>query len=424
MRTYCKKADPTSLEYAVPAVWWAFKGKWRRQDYGALLSEYSGYTIDEIRIISMANETWKFADGLQKIAEEAIRRIKARNLKLAPVKYEWRRDPGSGKLRELGIEEVMHQLLDHIAVYCLMELFNAKIEPCQFASIRGRGPVRGAKYIRSWVKADNEKEWYCKQNGHRYSRSTEYFIQGDVRKCYPSLRKEVALDLLQHDISKNDTLLWLVDSLLDTHLKGFIIGSILSQFLCNYIMSFAIREVYKWTKTRRGKSVRLVIHQCWYMDDFILASPDARNLKMAYTKLGEYMKKRFQLELKPSPVIRWDEKPPDIMGYVIHCDGTITIRPRDYIKARRAFVRAGKQEMMLLAHARRVTSYKGYFVNSDCTVETKRLKVIEISKKAAKLISDFDTGRLMQCIPKSSSTAATRQLSANSSTRTEPQSTA
>lgn len=421
MRTYCKKADPTKLEYAEPAVWWAFKGKWRRNDYGALLSEYSGLTIDEIRLISLANETWKFADGIRKIAEEAIRRIKERNLNLAPVKYEWRRDPGSGKLRELGIEEVMHQILDHIAVYCLMELFRAKIEPCQFASIRKRGPVKGAKFIRSWVKADNEKKWYCEQHGYRFSRSTEYYVQGDVRKCYPSLRKNVAISLLKHDISKNDTLIWLVDSLLDMHQKGFIIGSILSQFLCNYIMSFAIREVFQMRKTRRGRSVRLVIHQCWYMDDFILTSPDARNLKMAYTKLGEYMKKHFMLELKPAPVLRWDEKPPDIMGYVIHCDGTITIRPRDYIKAKRAYVRAGKQKFMCLAQARRVTSYKGYFVNSDCTVAVKNLKVKEISKKAAELISDHDTGRLMQCIPKSSSTAATPQLLPNSSMQMVPQ---
>lgn len=398
MRTYCKEADPAKLENAVPAVWWAFQGKWRRQDYAALLSEYSGMSISEIREVSLVNELWRFAEGVQRIAEEAVRRIKERKLDLPPVKYEWRRDPGSGKLRELGIEGAMHQVMDHIAVYCLTELFKAKIEPCQFASIRKRGPVKGARFIQSWVLADNKKAWYCEQHGYRYARSTEHYIQGDVRKCYPSLRREVAMGLLTHDISKNDALLWLVNELLKMHIRGFIIGSLLSQFLCNYIMSFAVREVFGMKKTRRGKAVRLVVHQCWYMDDFLLTGPDARNLKMAYTRLGAYMKKHYGMDLKHAEVYRWSDKPPDIMGYVIHSDGTVTIRPRDFIKARRSYTRVDGEEAFALAQARRITSYKGYFVNSDCTVAEKKYHVKEISEKAAKLISDFDTGRLFQCL--------------------------
>lgn len=423
MKTYCKKADPTNLEFILPAVWDAFRGKWRRQDYGKLLVEYSAghenYSLDDIHLIAVAKEYGKFDPIVRRIAEEAIRRIKDRNLDLPPIKYEERRDPGSFKLRLVGIEHPFHQVMDHIAVHCLMELFNAKIEPCQFASIRGRGPVRGAKLIQSWVLQDNKTAWYCEQNGYRFSRTTEHYVQGDVRKCYPSMTREMAMGLLRHDISKNDTLLWLVDELLKTHLHGFVIGSLLSQFLCNYIMSFAIREAFSMKKERRDKQIKLVYHQIWYMDDFLLTGPDARNLKMAYARLGRYMKDRFGLELKPAIVYKWKERPPDIMGYVIHCDGTITIRPRDFIKARRAYVRAGRQEFISIPLARLVVSYKGYFVNSDCKEAAKKYKVAEISQKAQKLISDYETGRLLKCIQVSSSTAETPHPSPDSCTPTE-----
>ena len=419
MRTYCKKADPTNVEFIIPAVWDSFKGRWTRNDYGKLFYEYSGLTREEVHdIIVMdgyAMHNPKLAPGVRKIAEECARRIKARKLDLEPVSYEERRDPGSYKLRIVGIETPLHQVLDHIAVHCLKELFNAKIEPCQFASLSGKGAVKGAHTIAKWVRDDNKKAWYCRQNGFRFTRSTEYYVQGDVRKCYPSMKREMAMGLLRHDISKNETLLWLTDELLKMHLYGFIIGSLLSQFLCNYIMSFAIREAFGMTKERRGKKIRLVQHQIWYMDDFLLTGPDARNLKMAYTRLTKYMMERFGLELKPAKVYNWAEKSPDIMGYVIHSDGTITIRPRNYLKARRTYTRANGQQFLSIAQAHLIISYKGFFTNSDCTVATKELHVVEIAQKAQKLISDYVTGRLMQCITKPSSTAPCPTLSPSSS---------
>lgn len=408
MRTYCKRANPTNVEYIIPAVWDAFKKKWMRNDYSTLFQQYSGLSREDVRRIilmdgyAMYNE--RLLPGIRRIAEECVGRINAKQLDLEPVHYEERRDPGSGKLRLVGIETPMHQVMEHVAVHCLKELFEAKIEPCQHASLKGRGPIRGVRTIVGWVESDNGKAWYCQQKGYRTTRSTEYYIQGDVRKCYPSMRREVAMQLLRHDISKNDTLLWLVDELLKMHQHGFIIGSLLSQFLCNYIMSFAIREVYSMAKIRRDKRIRLVLHQIWYMDDFLLTGPDARNLKMAYTRLSKFLSDRFGLQLKPAKVRSWTEKPPDIMGYVIHADGTITIRPRNYLKARRAYTRAAGDRPLSLAQAQRLVSYKGFFVGSDCTLAAQALHVAQTAKRAQKLISDVATGRLIPCISRSSNT--------------------
>lgn len=398
MVTYCKKADPTNAKYIEPAVWGAFKGKWKRGDYGEVLSEYSGFSLTEIRAIARERDYKQFAPAIRLIAVDITERVKMRELQLEAVRYEMRVDGASGKRREIGIEHPFHQIVEHVAVYCLKELYDAKIEPCQYASLRGKGPIRGVRQIAKWAHKDNERCKYSEEHGYRYSRDTEYYVQGDIRKCYGSLTREAVMRAYRRDIGKNKVLLWLIDELLKMHVRGLIIGSLLSQYTCNYLMGAAIREVYGMTKERRGQRVQLVKHQIWYMDDFLLIGSDRRNLRMAYMRLGSFLKARYGLELKPAHVKRWSDAPPDIMGYVIHRDSTITIRGRTFIKAKRAFTRAARAKIMTLAQARRLVSMKGHFKNTDCQPARKRLKVDEICKKAQKLISDYDTGRLIPCI--------------------------
>lgn len=406
MKTYCKNADPMNPEFIEPAIWMALHGKWKRFDYGLMISEYSGFAMREIRELAEKREMQAFTPAVRKMARDIADRITKRELKLEPVRYEERVDGSSWKRRIIGIEHPFHQIVEHVAVYCLRDLFDAKIEDCQFASIKGRGPVRGTRAIAHWVLKDNQTEAYCKQRGYRFSGSTEYYVQGDIRKCYPSIQREVVMRLMQHDITKNKALVWLVDELLKMHHHGLIIGSLLSQFICNYMLSFAVREVYGYRKERRGKSIRLVSHQVWYMDDFLLTGPDRRNVRMAFNRLDAYLKRECGLELKTAHVKRWSDTPPDIMGYVVHRDGTITIRDQIYIRAKRAFSRALDKDTLSIGQARRIVSMKGYFLNSDCTVARKRLRVDKVSRSAQKLISDYETGRLIPCIPTSSNTAA------------------
>lgn len=411
LRTYCKNADPTNALFIEPAVWGAFIGKWKRFDYGYVIKEYGGFSINEIREIAEKQDYAQFASAIRKIAVDITDRINGRDLHLEPVRYEERVDGASGKRRIIGIEHPFHQVVEHVAVYCLKELYKSRIEPCQYASLKGKGPLKGARQIEKLVQEDNERQKYCAEHGYRFRSETEFYVQGDIRKCYPSLTKEVAMREYRHDISKNKDLIWLIDELLTMHVNGLIIGSLLSQFTCNYLLSKAVREVFSYAKERRGERIRLVEHQIWYMDDFLLTGPDRRNLKMAFNQLSKYLKKQYCLDLKIAHIRRWSDAPPDIMGYIVHRDGTITIRGRTFVRAKRAFTRADGKEVIALAQARRIVSMKGYFKNSDCQPARKRLNVDEISERAQKLISNFDTGRLMQCIPRLSSTVASQPQS-------------
>ena len=166
---------------------------------------------------------------------------------------------------------------------------------------------------------------------------------------------------LRRDMGKNELMLWYVDSLLSMHGDGLIIGSLLSQFLCNYFMSYAYRYVMGLHKERRGKTVQLCSCALFYMDDILLCSTDRRNLLMAVRKLIRFMKANFGLDIKPNWHIRkHTDCGIDMMGYVVTAKGKIKIRPRVFIRARRAFMRsAAGDDRMKIQH--RVSAYYGFF---------------------------------------------------------------
>ena len=77
-----------------------------------------------------------------------------------------------------------------------------------------------------------------------------------------------------------------MDNLLRTHSKvtsGMAIGSYLSQWLCNYALSYLYRYADGLHRIRHRKNgteqrVRLVRHILFYMDDFILIGPRAADV--------------------------------------------------------------------------------------------------------------------------------------------------
>lgn len=224
----------------------------------------------------------------------------------------------------------MHQILDYIAVGGLQELFDAKIGLFQCASLPGKGQSYGKKYVERWVKEKN----------------TVYFVKGDIKKCFPSIPIDRLKQLLQRDI-KNDTLLWLTFQLLDMFQGGLSIGSYLSQYLCNYYLSYAYHyaesELFKTRRTKRNGDVRvrLITHMLFYMDDFLLTGSSKKDLRKAMQMLTEYIRTFLGLEVKPNWKISKlsETEPIDMMGFVFRKNRT-TIRSRIFLKTRRKFLKA------------------------------------------------------------------------------------
>ena len=347
MKTYCKRANPTDPQTIERYAYEAMSGKLKRKDYSEFVAGYCSLSAKEIRKRARAAVTWypELEQALHWIALDIAGRIRARQLDLPPVRFSERCDGMCRKVRKICLMSVMQQLMEHVAVGCMEELWAAKYEYHQYASIRGRGQLKGARRILKWTKHGK----------------TSYFVKLDVRKCFQSITRETAMQWLRRDIGKNVLLLWFVDELLTMHGDGLIIGSLLSQFLCNYFTSYAYRFVMGLHKERRGKSVKLCSCALFYMDDILLAGADRRNLVMAVRRLIHYMRDSFGLAIKPTwNVRRHDDAPIDMMGYVITAKGRLKIRRRVFLRARRSFRKVWRGDRTRIT-LYRIGAYYGYF---------------------------------------------------------------
>lgn len=347
MKTYCKKIDPSDVEIIERYAWECLAPKLRRKDYSRFFSQYCSMTAKQIRRSAQDHEglTAQHREGLQQLAQDIRARIVNGNLELPPVRYEHRFDGMSRKERVIGIESVMQQVMEHIAVGCMDELWAAKYEYHQYASIKGKGQLKGAQTIQRWTKQGK----------------TCYWVKGDIRGCFRNLKREVVMKYLRRDIGKNKLLLQFVDALLLHHGDGLIIGSLLSQFLTNYVLSYAYRYVKTLAKERRGKRINLVNCALLYMDDILLTGNDRRNLVSAMRKMKKWARDNLGLEIKSTwHVHAHADAPIDMMGYRITAAGRIKVRPRIFLRARHAFDRATKSATPALKICSRVSAYYGY----------------------------------------------------------------
>lgn len=392
MKRSCKEIDITDPQTIEPWVYGCLEGHKDRHDFRRLFCGIGGMSRPEYEqtINSTAKEPLAHASVL--IAKEAARRIRERNLSLPPVCMREKIDQSSGKIRLIGKESAMQQILDHVAVKAAEEIFRRRIVKQQASSITGRGQVYGTKMIQRWVRKDNRAAHWAKVHGKKYSKKCKYFVKMDMKKCYQSMRLETFMEKFRRDCG-NEELLWLWETLLKTHrvdgYEGFMIGALPSQWGCQYIMSFIYRFAMDLCKERRGKTRKLITHGLIYMDDMLFTAASRRDLKMAVNRIIQYAREEFGLTIKPDWQIQELKNTPiDMMGFVIHADGNITIRPRIFLRARRMALRSNRRKgKQNIKQAKRICSYKGYFKHSNSRKIGKKLNLDRVFKEAAKTIS-------------------------------------
>jgi retron-type reverse transcriptase len=133
-----------------------------------------------------------------------------------------------------------------------------------------------------------------------FSRSSNYILQCDIRKYFPSIDHEILKSLLRRKLKCKDTL-WLVDTIIDSsneqepildhfpgddlltplqRRRGLPIGNLTSQFFANIYLNGFDHFVKEQIKAR--KYVR-------YVDDFALFSDDWGFLAEARVAIEEYL---------------------------------------------------------------------------------------------------------------------------------------
>ena len=358
MKRYCKGIDITDKDLIRTAVIDCLADKKNRRDVRALMQRYG--TVDAI-VAMMQGE------------------IRARSLQLKPMWYSVKEDGSSGKIRRIGIQDIKQQLYDYVAVYALRPAF-ARIGEYQCAAIPGRGQIYGLKAIQRWLRNPGIK----------------YACKLDIRHCYESIDRGLLMAFMRRHI-KNDALLWLLQTLINTFDRGLSIGSYLSQYLCNLYLSDLYHEIaesmYKLRGRKRGgKRVNLARHVLFYMDDILLLGASAKDMHAAAKQV---IAKAAAMGLKIKPDWRVfriaDAKGGrggfiDMMGFRFYREYT-TIRSRVFLRLRRAFLRAQRRRTLSLRAAQRCIAYFGFVLHTSSFTIAHRYKVYKAIKKAKEVIS-------------------------------------
>lgn len=359
MTRYCKHMDVTNPELIERAIRKCLVGKWNRNSVHCLLAKFSSMRPEEME--------QAIRQGNRNVADEPIgllsaalgRRIKEQKLTLPPIHCFTAKDRSSGKMREYCEESMVHQFCNYIAVEGLMPLFVAKIGAHQCASLVGRGQSYGQKIVNRWMRTD--------KNG------TRVVIQADVRKAYPSTDKRRLKRMLQRDI-KNEPLLWLVFLLLDVMPQGLSIGSYLSMFLCNYMLSYA----WQAYQGHRESDNNPICHLLMYMDDLLLFGSNKRKMLKAFWSLCRFLRKKLGYRVKRSWRhfrAHYFDKNGKSRGCYVDCMGIrfyrdhCTLRRRIFLRARRTYEKLDRRTR---AHrpiskklAGRAVAYYGWLIHTD-----------------------------------------------------------
>ena len=90
MKTYCKRVDPSDVNVIGPLVYEALSSKLKRKDYSEFVALYCELSGKEIRKRARADFGLyrELEDAVQRISEDISNRIRQRDLRLDPIRYE------------------------------------------------------------------------------------------------------------------------------------------------------------------------------------------------------------------------------------------------------------------------------------------------------------------------------------------------
>lgn len=386
MKRYCKNFVFTQ-SHIEKCIIKCIKTRWKRKDVAHFFAEYAcKYKLSSKDVYLTAKLIHYYIKlGFKEeikdnliplIAKDMLEEINNHEVKFRPIRYQERRDPSSMKLRHIGISSIKQQVYDYIVIEAMKEMLNAKIGKFQCASLKGRGQIYAKKRIEKWLRKD--------------SVGTKYWCKEDVYHYYPSVPHDTLKAYLKRDI-KNDELLYVVFSLIDTYEQGLCIGSYLSQYLGNYYLSYLYHYIEdNCFMYRRGKRVNFISHKLFYADDIILFSPNLKNLQKARKMANEFLNKTLHLRFKTENNFHRRTEMIDMVGYKITIKST-TIRKRNFKRIRRLLIRyKNKIRIMSLDVARKIISYYGLVVNSDSTKINRKYNIERTVNRAKEKVRCWD----------------------------------
>lgn len=400
---HSKRYKKLTLELCEQAVEDCFKGKWRRNDVLTFIEKYTGIPRVDIKIDDLSGSK-KFKNeaieasgiALMQIIEDIVDNGEEPE-DLSPVEIRQRPDGMTGKIRDIALLSIVHQLLGHATKLMIEPTIQARMLPTQHASI----PNRGQTLLKDQVKRYLLKE----------SLGIEYMKKTDVVHAYASLQYSVCIGLIKKEIPKAKYAIGLMEYLATVAPGGhLIIGGYLDAWLFNFAMSYAIRYLYTLGSVRRGKKIPYVIRCDTFMDDFALLYGSIKGEQRAVKALNKWFIKEQQVELKETTGImkllpieeekRRRNLPKkaqrgvpmlDMAGYRISRTH-VTIRRRVFKRTRRQLIRAYREwkrdGTLRRERAQKLISYNSYITQSD-SYHLKELYHVDELMRVAHKVNSF-----------------------------------
>lgn len=260
-----------------------------------------------------------------------------------------------GKLREtVNIPYYPDRIIHHAIMQIVEPILATTYIKDTYQSIKGRGLHKGTKRVESWLKYEND---------------TEFCLQVDIEKFYPSVQHKIVMKFYRKKIKCRPTL-QLLDKLIQSA-KNLPLGFRSSQPLGNFLISYMDHFI-------KSLGAKYYIR---YADDIVIFHKSKEYLHYLRMKMQNYLKNVFELNMKGNyQVFPLAKRGLDFLGYVFHRKYTL-VRKRIIKKMKRAF----RKPIRDLSDISRVMSYVGWLKCAN-TYNFKR-KFIPLIKRGVENVS-------------------------------------
>lgn len=182
------------------------------------------------------------------------------------------------------------RILHHAIMNIIKGLFVNNFTSDTYSCIEGRGIHGAFRRLKTAL---------------RNKRDTEYCLQLDIKKFYPSIDHEILKQLLRKKIKDID-LLNLLDEIIDSA-EGVPIGNYLSQYFANFYLSYFDHWI---------KEVKHIKYYLRYADDLIILSDSKQTLHHLLADIRIYLEMNLKLILKDNyQVYPVKDRGIDFIGY-------------------------------------------------------------------------------------------------------------
>lgn len=274
--------------------------------------------------------------GVNRYLRKLLAEVKNKTYKVSPYDI-FLKNTGE-KVREIYRLPMKDRIVQHALMVIIEPIFRETFIVDTYSSIKYRGIHFGLNRVKRAIRYGNYK----------------YYLKLDIHKCYPSLDQDILKDKLKRKFKDNDVL-WLLFTIIDSCDHGVPIGNYTSQYLNNFYFS----DLDHYIKETLG--IKAYFRYC---DDIVILAETKEEL---HRILDIIQKKIAELNVRLKDnyqIYNIETRSVDFLGYKTRKDYTL-VRKRTkqkFVKKTSTmdFNNLTEKDVNVLG------SYWGIFVHANC----------------------------------------------------------